>query len=73
MLFNNTRAGAMKQILIFAIVTLTLSGCAASLLYDPDRHPRDCRPAPDQRDGQRCLNAAAVAGEAYLVAGKTFR
>jgi hypothetical protein len=67
-LFNNARADTMKQLLLLTTIMLTLSGCAASLLYDPDRQPRDCRPAPDQKDGQRCLNSAGATDEVYRVA-----
>ena len=55
----------MKQIrlLLFTTMFLALSGCAASLIYDQDRKPRDCRETPDQR----CLNAVDVDGGSYRV------
>jgi hypothetical protein len=60
----------MKQIrlLLFTIMSLSISGCAASLVYDQDRKPRDCRETPDQR----CLNAVDIPGGVYRVSVNTF-
>lgn len=46
----------MKQILLPVVLALSLTGCAASLIYDQDRTPRDCR--PDSDNGQRCPGLA---------------
>jgi hypothetical protein len=59
----------MKQILLFTAITLTLSGCAAGLIYDPERKPPDCRQDPDQR----CPGLVTDSDEIYRVAVKTFR
>jgi hypothetical protein len=66
--FKIRRQVFMKQIrlLLFTIISLSLSGCAAGLIYDQDRKPRDCRQDPDQR----CLNSAGVPDEFYRVTVK---
>jgi hypothetical protein len=58
----------MKQIrlLFFTIISLGLSGCAAGLIYDQDRKPRDCGQNPDQR----CLDSVGVPDDVYRVAVK---
>jgi len=41
--------------------SLALSGCAASLVYDPARGGKqDCQKIPDARERQRCQDAATL-------------
>ncbi len=49
----------MKQILLPVTLALMLSGCAASLVYDQDRTPRDCGNGDDR---QRCPGLTQLDG-----------
>jgi hypothetical protein len=54
-------------LLAVALVTLAVSGCAASLVYDSGRSwkQQECYKIPDQYERQRCLQSAAMSYDEY--------
>jgi len=58
----------MKHLISLNIlaIALVVSGCAASLVYDPARGGKqDCQKLPDARERQRCLDSAAQSRDDY--------
>ena len=59
----------MKYSALLAVMLLisTLSGCAASLVYDPDRSRKqqDCYKIQDRHERQRCLESAAMSYDEF--------
>jgi len=59
----------MKDTALLAvlIITLAVSGCAASLVYDSGRNwkRQECYKIPDGNERQRCLQSTAVSYEEY--------
>jgi len=53
--------------LAVAVITLAVSGCAASLVYDSGRSwkQQECYKIPDQYERQRCLQSAAMSYDEY--------
>jgi hypothetical protein len=53
--------------LALALVTLTATGCAASLVYDTGRSwkQQECYKIPEQYERQRCLQSTAMTYEEY--------
>lgn len=53
--------------LALVLVTLTVSGCAASLVYDTSRSwkQQECYKIPEQYERKRCLQSTAMTYEEY--------
>jgi hypothetical protein len=49
------------------LITLAVSGCAASLVYDSGRSwkQQECHKIPDSQERQRCLQSTAMTYEQY--------
>ncbi|MGB5539552.1 MAG: hypothetical protein WBO37_05650 [Gammaproteobacteria bacterium] len=55
---------ALLQVLA---ISLVVSGCAASLVYDSGRgwKQQECQKIPDRQERQRCLQSSAMTYEEY--------
>lgn len=53
--------------LVLALVTASLAGCAASLVYDTSRSwkQQQCYKIPEQNERKRCLQSTAMTYEEY--------